>query len=80
MDLYISNEVFRHFLIIQFLHLGIRILVTLLLEALPLLGNVFALAFLVLFIFSIIGVQLWQGVLRNRCFVNSTLLDNTTFM
>lgn len=46
---------------------SIRILVTLLLDTLPMLGNVFILCVLILMVFSIIGVQLWQGVLRGRC-------------
>lgn len=47
---------------------GLRILVTLLLDTLPMLGNVLLLSFFVFFIFGIIGVQLWAGMLRNRCF------------
>jgi len=47
---------------------SIRILVTLLLDTLPMLGNVLLLSFLIFFVFGIIGVQLWQGKLRNRCF------------
>jgi voltage-dependent calcium channel T type alpha-1G len=42
----------------------------LLLDTLPMLGNVLLLCFFVFFIFGIIGVQLWAGVLRNRCFLN----------
>lgn len=49
---------------------GMRILVMLLLDTLPMLGNVLLLCFFVFFIFGIIGVQLWAGVLRNRCFIN----------
>lgn len=48
---------------------GMRILVTLLLDTLPMLGNVLLLCFFVFFIFGIVGVQLWSGLLRNRCFV-----------
>jgi len=51
-----------------------RILVMLLLDTLPMLGNVLLLCFFVFFIFGIIGVQLWSGLLRNRCFLN--LPDN----
>lgn len=47
---------------------GMRILVTLLLDTLPMLGNVLLLCFFVFFIFGIVGVQLWAGLLRNRCF------------
>lgn len=49
--------------------LGMRILVNLLLDTLPMLGNVLLLCFFVFFIFGIIGVQLWAGLLRNRCFL-----------
>ncbi|KAM3865195.1 voltage-dependent T-type calcium channel subunit alpha-1H-like [Diretmus argenteus] len=48
---------------------SMRILVTLLLDTLPMLGNVLALCFFVFFIFGIVGVQLWAGLLRNRCFL-----------
>ncbi|XP_035254709.1 voltage-dependent T-type calcium channel subunit alpha-1I-like isoform X3 [Anguilla anguilla] len=47
---------------------SMRILVNLLLDTLPMLGNVLLLCFFVFFIFGIIGVQLWAGLLRNRCF------------
>ena len=49
---------------------GMRILVMLLLDTLPMLGNVLLLCFFVFFIFGIVGVQLWAGLLRNRCFLN----------
>uniref|UniRef100_A0A665UGQ7 Ion transport domain-containing protein n=1 Tax=Echeneis naucrates TaxID=173247 RepID=A0A665UGQ7_ECHNA len=45
---------------------SMRILVNLLLDTLPMLGNVLLLCFFVFFIFGIIGVQLWAGLLRNR--------------
>jgi len=48
-----------------------RILVTLLLDTLPMLGNVLLLCFFVFFIFGIVGVQLWAGLLRNRCFLGN---------
>uniref|UniRef100_A0A8K9UC73 Voltage-dependent T-type calcium channel subunit alpha n=1 Tax=Oncorhynchus mykiss TaxID=8022 RepID=A0A8K9UC73_ONCMY len=47
---------------------SMRILVTLLLDTLPMLGNVLALCFFVFFIFGIVGVQLWAGLLRNRIY------------
>ncbi|KAF3853180.1 hypothetical protein F7725_013868 [Dissostichus mawsoni] len=50
---------------------GMRILVTLLLDTLPMLGNVLLLCFFVFFIFGIVGVQLWAGLLRNRCFLGN---------
>ena len=57
---------------------SMRILVMLLLDTLPMLGNVLLLCFFVFFIFGIVGVQLWKGVLRNRCFFdyNKTLMGD----
>ncbi|XP_056221641.1 voltage-dependent T-type calcium channel subunit alpha-1G isoform X4 [Seriola aureovittata] len=52
---------------------SMRILVTLLLDTLPMLGNVLLLCFFVFFIFGIVGVQLWAGLLRNRCFVEDNI-------
>uniref|UniRef100_A0AAY4EDL1 Voltage-dependent T-type calcium channel subunit alpha n=1 Tax=Denticeps clupeoides TaxID=299321 RepID=A0AAY4EDL1_9TELE len=56
---------------------SMRILVNLLLDTLPMLGNVLLLCFFVFFIFGIIGVQLWAGLLRNRCYPeeNFTLIQ-----
>merc|ERR1719219_1334844 len=51
---------------------SMRILVMLLLDTLPMLGNVLLLCFFVFFIFGIIGVQLWSGLLRQRCYINET--------
>lgn len=50
--------------------IGMRILVMLLLDTLPMLGNVLLLCFFVFFIFGIVGVQLWTGLLRYRCYLN----------
>ena len=57
---------------------SMRILVMLLLDTLPMLGNVLLLCFFVFFIFGIIGVQLWKGLLRNRCFLqlNTTIIPH----
>ncbi|XP_073504542.1 voltage-dependent T-type calcium channel subunit alpha-1H isoform X2 [Phyllobates terribilis] len=52
---------------------SMRILVTLLLDTLPMLGNVLLLCFFVFFIFGIVGVQLWAGLLRNRCFIDQEI-------
>ncbi|XP_075937609.1 voltage-dependent T-type calcium channel subunit alpha-1H [Anarhichas minor] len=52
---------------------SMRILVTLLLDTLPMLGNVLLLCFFVFFIFGIVGVQLWAGLLRNRCFMGENI-------
>ncbi|MCI4385501.1 hypothetical protein PGIGA_G00051090 [Pangasianodon gigas] len=59
---------------------SMRILVNLLLDTLPMLGNVLLLCFFVFFIFGIIGVQLWAGLLRNRCYPeeNFTLPSGVT--
>uniref|UniRef100_A0A672UZP9 Calcium voltage-gated channel subunit alpha1 H n=1 Tax=Strigops habroptila TaxID=2489341 RepID=A0A672UZP9_STRHB len=61
---------------------SMRILVTLLLDTLPMLGNVLLLCFFVFFIFGIVGVQLWAGLLRNRCFLdrNFAMTYNLTFL
>uniref|UniRef100_A0A8B9SZA8 Calcium voltage-gated channel subunit alpha1 H n=1 Tax=Anas platyrhynchos TaxID=8839 RepID=A0A8B9SZA8_ANAPL len=61
---------------------SMRILVTLLLDTLPMLGNVLLLCFFVFFIFGIVGVQLWAGLLRNRCFLDKNLATtyNLTFL
>nr|XP_021330381.1 voltage-dependent T-type calcium channel subunit alpha-1H isoform X1 [Danio rerio] len=61
---------------------SMRILVTLLLDTLPMLGNVLLLCFFVFFIFGIVGVQLWAGLLRNRCFMPSKVRDqyNLSYM
>ncbi|XP_055047447.2 voltage-dependent T-type calcium channel subunit alpha-1H [Misgurnus anguillicaudatus] len=61
---------------------SMRILVTLLLDTLPMLGNVLLLCFFVFFIFGIVGVQLWAGLLRNRCFMADDVkaLYNLSFM
>jgi hypothetical protein len=44
----------------------------LLLDTLPMLGNVLLLCVVVFFIFGIVGVQLWAGLLRQRCYINET--------
>uniref|UniRef100_G3PGQ5 Ion transport domain-containing protein n=1 Tax=Gasterosteus aculeatus TaxID=69293 RepID=G3PGQ5_GASAC len=44
-----------------------------LLDTLPMLGNVLLLCFFVFFIFGIVGVQLWAGLLRNRCFLGEDI-------
>ncbi|XP_059352397.1 voltage-dependent T-type calcium channel subunit alpha-1G-like isoform X2 [Daphnia carinata] len=49
---------------------SMRILVMLLLDTLPMLGNVLLLCFFVFFIFGIVGVQLWAGILRQRCYLD----------
>ena len=48
---------------------------TLIIDTLPMLTNVIMLCMIVFTVFGIVGVQLWKGLLRNRCFpdLNSTL-------
>ena len=46
---------------------GLRILITLLLETLPMMGNVCLLALFLITVFAIIGIQMWGGVYRQRC-------------
>uniref|UniRef100_A0A8C5FYE2 Voltage-dependent T-type calcium channel subunit alpha-1I-like n=1 Tax=Gouania willdenowi TaxID=441366 RepID=A0A8C5FYE2_GOUWI len=58
---------------------SMRILVNLLLDTLPMLGNVLLLCFFVFFIFGIIGVQLWAGLLRNRCYPTENFTIFLTF-
>lgn len=62
-----------------------RILVTILLETAPMLGNVLILYAFVIHIFGVIGVQMWAGKLRNRCFLGDDILtyvncSSKTFM
>lgn len=44
------------------------------------LGNVLLLCFFVFFIFGIIGVQLWKGILRNRCFFDYNHTSMSDFL
>ncbi|XP_026034808.1 voltage-dependent T-type calcium channel subunit alpha-1H-like isoform X2 [Astatotilapia calliptera] len=53
---------------------SMRILVTILLETAPMLGNVLILYAFVIHIFGVIGVQMWAGKLRNRCFLGDDIL------
>ena len=41
----------------------------LILDTLPMLGNVLMLCAFVFLIFGIVGVQPWSGMLRQRCFL-----------
>lgn len=69
--------------------MDLHFLVNLLLDTLPMLGNVLLLCFFVFFIFGIVGVQLWAGLLRyvlafcsHYSIIHSTLTDHrhTTFL
>uniref|UniRef100_A0A3Q3NBJ6 Ion transport domain-containing protein n=1 Tax=Labrus bergylta TaxID=56723 RepID=A0A3Q3NBJ6_9LABR len=52
---------------------SMQILVTVLVDTLPMLGNVLFLNMLVIHIFAVVGVQLWGGQLRNRCFLGEDI-------
>uniref|UniRef100_A0A3B4VH33 Ion transport domain-containing protein n=1 Tax=Seriola dumerili TaxID=41447 RepID=A0A3B4VH33_SERDU len=45
---------------------------------LPMLVNVLVLYIFVMFIFAIVGVQLWAGKLRNRCFLEVDIPENSS--
>ncbi|XP_075318472.1 voltage-dependent T-type calcium channel subunit alpha-1H-like [Odontesthes bonariensis] len=51
-----------------------RDLVSILLDSVPMLGNVLIVYLFVIHIFAVIGVQLWGGELRNRCFLGEDIL------
>eukprot|EP01064_Diplonema_japonicum_P028458 TRINITY_DN4368_c0_g1_i1.p1 TRINITY_DN4368_c0_g1~~TRINITY_DN4368_c0_g1_i1.p1 ORF type:complete len:1860 (+),score=391.75 TRINITY_DN4368_c0_g1_i1:249-5828(+) len=51
---------------------GLRVLITAITESLPVLLDVLLLLFLIIFMFSILGVQLWKGKLHQRCYAYST--------
>ncbi|XP_072232261.1 voltage-dependent T-type calcium channel subunit alpha-1I-like [Leuresthes tenuis] len=53
---------------------SLRDLVSILLDTLPMLGNVLILYMFVIHIFGVIGVQLWGGELHNRCFLGEDIL------
>ncbi|XP_068561748.1 voltage-dependent T-type calcium channel subunit alpha-1I-like [Cebidichthys violaceus] len=50
-----------------------RVMVTVLLEILPMLATVLLLALFVIHIFGVMGVQLWAGQLLNRCFLGEDI-------
>uniref|UniRef100_A0A3B4X2K4 Ion transport domain-containing protein n=1 Tax=Seriola lalandi dorsalis TaxID=1841481 RepID=A0A3B4X2K4_SERLL len=53
-------------------------MVMILLDTLPMLVNVLVLYMFVMFIFAIVGVQLWAGKLRNRCFLGVDIPENSS--
>jgi hypothetical protein len=56
----------------------LRFLVSLLLSCIPMLANVFGLNFFIYFVFGILGMQLFGGALRGRCYSledGSVMLD-----
>uniref|UniRef100_A0A671SST7 Voltage-dependent T-type calcium channel subunit alpha n=1 Tax=Sinocyclocheilus anshuiensis TaxID=1608454 RepID=A0A671SST7_9TELE len=58
---------------------SMRILVTLLLDTLPMLGNVLLLCFFVFFIFGIVGVQLWVITLEGWVDIMYFVMDAHSF-
>uniref|UniRef100_A0A3P8RQY9 Ion transport domain-containing protein n=1 Tax=Amphiprion percula TaxID=161767 RepID=A0A3P8RQY9_AMPPE len=52
---------------------ALKDLVSVLLDILPMLGNVLILYAFVIHIFAVVGVQLWAGQLLNRCFLGEDL-------
>ena len=46
---------------------GVRVMVSLLLDTLPAMQHITLLCSFLFFLFSIVGVQLWMGLLRYRC-------------
>ncbi|XP_054469040.1 LOW QUALITY PROTEIN: voltage-dependent T-type calcium channel subunit alpha-1I-like [Anoplopoma fimbria] len=84
-----SVEMFDYFLVYLGLHLPVcqvlapmrlisrvtsmRDVVTVLLDISPMLVNVLILYLFVIHIFAVMGVQLWAGQLRNRCFLGENI-------
>ena len=56
-----------------------RLLVTLLFDTLTALSNVCIIVVFVYFVFGITALQLWAGVLRHRCFLDSEILEQYSF-
>lgn len=48
---------------------SLRVLVTLIFETIPMMGNVLAMCFFVIAVFGILAVQLFQGKMRQRCYM-----------
>ncbi|CAK6982852.1 voltage-dependent T-type calcium channel subunit alpha-1H-like [Scomber scombrus] len=46
-----------------------RVLVTVIVDTLPMLANVLVLYIFFIHVFGVVGVQMWKGELRNRCFL-----------
>uniref|UniRef100_A0A7S1KN52 Uncharacterized protein n=1 Tax=Percolomonas cosmopolitus TaxID=63605 RepID=A0A7S1KN52_9EUKA len=56
---------------------GLRIIVNSLLQSIPPFINVLVLLFFSFAIFGILGVQLWAGVLRNRCVITGSSYEDS---
>ena len=55
---------------------SLKILVQQIINTMPILSELIMIGVMLFAIFGVAGVQLWKGVLRNRCFSN----DNTTLL
>ena len=54
----------------------LKLLISLMLDLLPMLGSVLAICGITFLIFAILGLHLWEGILHNRCYNgNGTELD-----
>ena len=59
---------------------GLKMTVDTVLESLPRLADVAALACLIMVVFGTLGLQLFKGTLRNRCFVKDETLPVDALM
>ena len=51
---------------------GMRVLVNTLMQALPMMVDVLWLLLLVMYVFAVLGIQMWKGVLHKRCYYSSS--------
>ncbi|KAK7918830.1 hypothetical protein WMY93_010114 [Mugilogobius chulae] len=49
------------------------VFVEMLVETLPMFGNILLLCNFIILVFSVVGVQMWGGLLRNRCFLGENV-------
>ena len=54
---------------------ALRILIRMIMRTMPMLGSVASLVAFIFVVFAILGVQLFQGMLRRRCFTSDTSED-----
>ncbi|XP_059196379.1 voltage-dependent T-type calcium channel subunit alpha-1H-like [Centropristis striata] len=52
---------------------SIRGVMTVLIDTMPMLANVLVLYIFVIHVFGVVGIQLWAGQLRNRCFLGEDI-------
>lgn len=57
---------------------GLQLLVALLLDIIPMLGSLAILTLFLFCTFGLVGVQLWKGMLRQRCFAPLNATAHTT--